>query len=148
VIELSSYQTRDVAGSGVRPEVALVTNVFPEHLDWHGSQARYVEDKLSLVTQAQPRVAVLNADDPTLSALGDALSAPSLADGDVRWFGSAGGWHLRGEVLWRGDRDVLDTRDLPVPGRHNRGNLCGVLAAIEALGLDAMALAPHAATFR
>ena len=42
----------------------------------------------------------------------------------------------------------MDTRALPLPGRHNRGNLCAALAAIEALGLDAAALAPHAATFR
>ncbi|MEO6263945.1 MAG: Mur ligase family protein, partial [Luteimonas sp.] len=31
-IELSSYQTRDVAAGGVRPHIAIVTNVFPEHL--------------------------------------------------------------------------------------------------------------------
>src|SRR5690606_30566600 len=143
VVELSSYQTRDVAASGVRPDVALVTNIFPEHLDWHGGQARYVEDKLSLVTQGRPRVAVLNAADPTLAALGG-----GLADCRVHWFGDEAGWHLRGDALWRGDRSVLDTRMLPLPGRHNRGNLCGVLAAIEALGLDAEALAPHAASFR
>src|SRR3546814_4346472 len=63
-IELSSYQTRDVAASGVRPEIAVVTNVFPEHLDWHGGELRYIEDKLALLTEARPRVAVLNADDP------------------------------------------------------------------------------------
>ena len=143
VVELSSYQTRDVAASGTRPEVALVTNIFPEHLDWHGGQARYVEDKLSLVTEGRPRVAVLNAADPALAALGC-----GLAGSQVHWFGGAAGWHLRGDALWRGDRHVLDTRALPLPGRHNRGNLCGVLAAIEALGLDAEALAPHAASFR
>jgi UDP-N-acetylmuramoylalanine--D-glutamate ligase len=43
---------------------------------------------------------------------------------------------------------VLDTTSLPMPGRHNRGNLCAVLTAIEALGLDAVALAPHAASFK
>ncbi|WP_425491788.1 UDP-N-acetylmuramoyl-L-alanine--D-glutamate ligase [Luteimonas saliphila] len=141
VIELSSYQTRDVATSGVRPDVAVVTNVFPEHLDWHGSEARYVADKLALLTEAHPRVAVLNADDATLSAL-------ALPDSDVRWFGRADGWHLRGDALWRGDEAVLDTSELPVPGRHNRGNLCAVLAAVEALGLDTQALARHALTFR
>lgn len=141
VAELSSYQTRDVARSGVRPDVAIVTNLFPEHLDWHGSEARYVEDKLSLVTQARPRIAVLNAGDARLAAL-------DLPGSDVRWFNQPEGWHLRGDVLWRGDEAVFDTRGLPLPGRHNRGNLCGVLAAIEALGLDAVALAPHAASFQ
>ncbi|HEY9540567.1 MAG TPA: UDP-N-acetylmuramoyl-L-alanine--D-glutamate ligase [Luteimonas sp.] len=140
-IELSSYQTRDVAASGVRPEIAVVTNVFPEHLDWHGGELRYIEDKLALLTEARPRVAVLNADDPRLAAL-------ALPDSEVRWFGRADGWHMRGDALHRGDEFVVDTRDVPVPGRHNRGNLCAVLTAIEALGFDGAALAPHAASFR
>jgi UDP-N-acetylmuramoylalanine--D-glutamate ligase len=140
-IELSSYQTRDVAASGVRPHIAVVTNVFPEHLDWHGSEQRYVEDKLALLTDARPRIAVLNAGDPRLAAL-------SLPESDVRWFGRGDGWHMRGDALHRGDALVLDTRDVPVPGRHNRGNLCAVLTAIDALGFDGAALAMHAASFR
>lgn len=141
VVELSSYQTRDVAASGVRPGIALVTNVFPEHLDWHGSEARYVADKLALLTEAKPRIAVLNAADPRLAAL-------SLPDSDVHWYGSAAGWHLRGDALHRGDTFVMDTTALRLPGRHNRGNLCAVLAALEAFGVDAVALAPHAVDFQ
>ncbi|QQP98193.1 UDP-N-acetylmuramoyl-L-alanine--D-glutamate ligase [Lysobacter enzymogenes] len=140
-IELSSYQTGDVGVSGARPDVAVALNLYPEHLDWHGSQARYVEDKLRLLTQARPRIAVLNAADPVLSAL-------RLPDSEIRWFGDAAGWHLRGDALWRGEREVMDTASLPLPGRHNRGNLCAVLTAIEALGLDAAPLAPAAASFR
>ncbi len=141
VVELSSYQTRDVASSGVRPGIAIVTNVFPEHLDWHGSEARYVEDKLALLTEAKPRIAVLNADDPRLVAL-------SLPDSDVRWYGTGDGWHLRCDALHRSDMFVMDTSSLPLPGRHNRGNLCAVLTALEAFGLDAVALAPHAESFQ
>jgi UDP-N-acetylmuramoyl-L-alanine---L-glutamate ligase len=140
-IELSSYQTGDVAASGVCPEVAIALNVFPEHLDWHGSHERYVADKLRLLTEAKPRIAVLNANDPILSAL-------RLPDSEIRWFGRNDGWHLREDTLYRGDVFVLDTISLPLPGRHNRSNLCAVLTAIEALGLDAVALASHAASFR
>jgi UDP-N-acetylmuramoylalanine--D-glutamate ligase len=139
-IELSSYQTRDVAASGVRPDIAVVTNVYPEHLDWHGGEQRYIDDKLALLTEAKPRIAVLNAADPRLAAL-------TLPDSEVRWFGREDGWHLRGDVLHRGDVAVLDTANVPLPGRHNRGNLCAALAAIDALGIDAAALAPRAATF-
>ncbi|WP_345294655.1 UDP-N-acetylmuramoyl-L-alanine--D-glutamate ligase [Luteimonas vadosa] len=143
VVELSSYQTRDVAGSGTRPGVAVVTNLFPEHLDWHGSEERYVADKLALVTEAAPRIAVLNAADNRLAALDGQLPSSTL-----RWFGRADGWHLRDDALYRGAEHVLDTRGLPLPGRHNRGNLCAVLAALDAFGLDAAALAPHAASFQ
>jgi UDP-N-acetylmuramoyl-L-alanine---L-glutamate ligase len=140
-IELSSYQTRDVAASGVRPSIAIVTNIFPEHLDWHGSEARYIEDKLALVTAAKPRIAVLNRADPTLARL-------DLPESRVIWYGHAEGWHLREDTIYRGDDAIFDTRDVPLPGRHNRGNLCAVLAAIEALGLDAAALAPAALSFQ
>lgn len=140
-IELSSYQTGDVAASGVRPYIAVATNIFPEHLDWHGSETRYVADKLALFTEAKPRIAILNGADPVLAAL-------SLPGSEVRYVGGSNGWHLRGDVVYRGDRAVFDTSDVPLPGRHNRGNLCAVLAAIEALGLDAEALAPHAASFQ
>ena len=158
-IELSSYQTRDVAAGGVQPEVAVVTNVFPEHLDWHGSEQRYVEDKLALLTEAKPRVAVLNANDKTLTDLVGAhpgatgvTGEPRRAqvrsyNGEVRWFGGADGWHLRDAALYRGDVFVFDTTSVPLAGRHNRGNLCAALAAIDALGLDAAALARHSATF-
>lgn len=140
-IELSSYQTGDVAAGGVRPEAAIALNVFPEHLDWHGSHTRYVEDKLRLLTEAKPRIAVLNANDATLAAL-------TLPDSEVRWFGREDGWHLRGDALYRGEASIMDTVALPLPGRHNRSNLCAVLTAIEALGLDAAPLAAHAAGFR
>ena len=140
-IELSSYQTRDVAASGARPRIAIVTNLHPEHLDWHGSEARYIEDKLALLTDAKPHIAVLNVADPRLAAL-------ALPDSDIRWYGDARGWHLRDDALYRGDDFVMDTASLPLPGWHNRSNLCAVLTALDAFGLDAAALAPHSATFQ
>ena len=141
VIELSSYQTGEVAASGVRPDIALVLNVFPEHLDWHGSESRYVADKLQLVTAARPRIAVLNAADRRLAAL-------HLPESEIRWFGDQSGWHLRGDMLYNRGAEVMDTTSLPLPGRHNRGNLCAVLTVLEAMGLDATAMASGAAGFQ
>ncbi|WHL19813.1 UDP-N-acetylmuramoyl-L-alanine--D-glutamate ligase [Stenotrophomonas acidaminiphila] len=140
-VELSSYQTGEVARSGARPDVAVVLNIFPEHLDWHGSEQRYIDDKLALVTAGHPRVAVLNAADAHLRAL-------QLPHSQVVWFNQPAGWHMVGEVVHRGAQPVFDTSDTPLPGRHNRGNLCAVLAALEALGLDAVALAPAVRGFR
>ncbi len=46
VFELSSYQTADMAFT---PDIAAITNLYPEHVDWHGSVERYYADKLHLV---------------------------------------------------------------------------------------------------
>ncbi len=141
-IELSSFQTRDVVASGTRPEVSVVLNIFPEHLDWHGDEARYVADKLALVQLAMPQRAVLNANDPALKSLDPPGS-------ELRWFGVPPGWHVRDSQVCVGERSerVMDLRELPLHGGHNGSNLCAALAAIDALGLDARAMASHAASF-
>jgi UDP-N-acetylmuramoylalanine--D-glutamate ligase len=141
VIELSSFQTRDVAQAGVRPDVAVGLNIYPEHLDWHGTEARYIADKLALFTEARPRIAVLNALDPVLATI-------QLPHSDVRWFNAAQGWHLRDAQLYRGDAHVMDASGIALPGRHNLWNVCAALAAIDALGVDARILATHALTFQ
>ena len=46
VFELSSYQTADM---NVLPDIAAITNLYPEHVDWHGSVERYYTDKLHLI---------------------------------------------------------------------------------------------------
>ncbi|MBS7456698.1 UDP-N-acetylmuramoyl-L-alanine--D-glutamate ligase [Coralloluteibacterium stylophorae] len=144
-IELSSYQTRDAfLDHATRPEVGVVLNLFPEHLDWHGGEARYVEDKLALVTRGRPRTLVLNAADARLAA----LDPEATAEAHLVWFNRADGWHVGDGHVCRGGRPVFDLRRLHAPGQHNGGNLCAALAAVEALGLDAVALAAAAESFR
>ena len=51
VFELSSYQTADMAFS---PDIAAVTNLTPEHTDWHRDVAHYYADKLNLIDRDTP----------------------------------------------------------------------------------------------
>lgn len=46
IFELSSYQTADMT---LQPDIAALTNLYPEHVDWHGSVERYFHDKLHLI---------------------------------------------------------------------------------------------------
>jgi UDP-N-acetylmuramoylalanine--D-glutamate ligase len=129
VIELSSFQTRDFDGA---PTVAVINNLYEEHLDWHGSAQRYVEDKLRIAERA--RVVVAPA---SLTAIKDAIR-----------FGTENGWHVSDGAIFRAQRRVLDIATLPIPGEHNAQNVCAALAAIEAAGEDAIALSEHVRSFR
>ena len=51
VFELSSYQTADMAFS---PDIAGITNLSPEHTDWHRDVDRYYRDKLNLIDRDAP----------------------------------------------------------------------------------------------
>jgi UDP-N-acetylmuramoylalanine--D-glutamate ligase len=50
VFELSSYQTADMAFS---PDIAAITNLYPEHIDWHRDVEHYYADKLNLIDRDQ-----------------------------------------------------------------------------------------------
>ncbi len=135
VLELSSYQIADLAYG---PDLMVLTNLHPEHRDWHGGHERYYADKLRLVDLAP--IAVLNAADPRTAA--------RLADrGHARWYGTAAGWRVENDAVCCGDERVLGAADWCLHGAHNLWNLAAALAALTAAGVDARALAPRARDF-
>lgn len=135
VIELSSFQTHDFGGA---PTVAVINNLYEEHLDWHGTRERYAADKLAIATHA--RRLVVNAQETLLHATHNHPSRTA--------FGIADGWHVADGAIRRGAAEVLSLAALPLPGLHNAQNVCAALAAVEAAGLGAVALAAHVPTFK
>ncbi|HET8941855.1 MAG TPA: UDP-N-acetylmuramoyl-L-alanine--D-glutamate ligase [Rudaea sp.] len=135
VIELSSFQTRDFDGA---PTIALITNLYEEHLDWHSTRENYMADKLAIGKNA---ACLVVADQPE-------LMAQTGAHPNRYAFGTAQGWHVAGDWIWRGDDRVLALSDVPLPGMHNARNVCACLAAIECAGLDSRLLAKHVSSFR
>jgi UDP-N-acetylmuramoylalanine--D-glutamate ligase len=139
VVELSSFQTRDM---DALPEIAVVLNVYEEHLDWHGDAARYHADKLALLGKRgrRPRVSVIGAR--------RALPAGYEPESGVVRFGAAPGYDVADGAIRRGTQSILALSELPLPGLHNALNLCAALAAVEAAGEDAVALVPTVRAFR
>ena len=135
VIELSSFQT----GEAGKLELGVITSLYEEHLDWHGSRERYVADKLKLAQAAQQLL--VNALQPVL--------LEHTGDHPHRLpFGKLEGWHVADGFIRRGARDVFPIEQLAAPGLHNALNACAALAALAAVGMDALAAAPALATFR
>ena len=102
ILELSSFQLHRLAWIRQSPGVALVTNLSPNHLDWHGTFDAYEEAKQHIVHYQSPEdVVVLNADDERLRGWED------LCPGHVSWFSMEGpvetGCYVRdGQVIYRG----------------------------------------------
>lgn len=134
-VELSSFQT----GEAGPVELGVVTSLYEEHLDWHGSRERYIEDKLKLADVSKQLL--VNA------------TQPSLLERTARHpyrivFGGAAGWHLADGFIRRGTQAVFAIANLRAPGEHNALNACAALTALETMGFDAMAAAPSLAEFR
>jgi UDP-N-acetylmuramoylalanine--D-glutamate ligase len=131
VIELSSYQITDLATG---PEVAVMTNLYKEHTDWHGSEEEYRRDKLRLFELPDVRIAVVDPRNETIaSAVRRSVAAIAEFGGDESWHVVPGGIAFGTEVRLATDR-------LPLPGEHNALNLCAALAALAAANVAVASL--------
>ena len=133
-IELSSFQT----GEAGPLALGVITSLYEEHLDWHGSRERYVADKLKLADVSQRLL---------VNALQSSLLEKTAAHPARLLFGTAQGWHVADGFIQRGAKNVFEAKRLAAPGAHNAVNACAALAALEAMGYDAIAAAPALATF-
>ena len=125
VVELSSFQLMDMTHS---PQVAVVTNLAPNHLDVHKDMAEYVDAKVNLFRfQKEGDILIVNAD--------NAITKAFVGNGVTKTFSRQGaGWvHVKDGVILRGDTQVLDTGDILLPGVHNIENYMAAIAAVEGL---------------
>jgi UDP-N-acetylmuramoylalanine--D-glutamate ligase len=153
VFELSSYQL-DLTAS-LKPDVAILINITPDHLDRHGDMEGYVDAKRRvLLNQTAGDTAVIGVDDAWCQRICTEITA---ANRRTIWPISArramgrGVYALQG-VLYdaTGDR-VIEVADLlrarSLPGRHNWQNAAAAYAAARALGLSVEDAATGLVTF-
>ncbi|WP_289043659.1 UDP-N-acetylmuramoyl-L-alanine--D-glutamate ligase [uncultured Aliiroseovarius sp.] len=144
VLELSSYQT-DLARA-LTPDVAVFTNLSPDHLDRHGGMGGYFAAKRRLFAEGGPDRAVIGVDEPEGVYLAGQLSEGPSDDRVIRISVdrklSGSGWQVfarKGFLSeYRKGRQVgsIDLRKIKgLPGTHNHQNACAAYAACRTLGL-------------
>jgi UDP-N-acetylmuramoyl-L-alanyl-D-glutamate--2,6-diaminopimelate ligase len=157
-MELSSHGLDQGRVAGLGLDVAVMTNLGRDHLDYHGDKAAYLKAKAHImdllrpgdegVGAERPGVLVLNAADPVLNSLatGDVpvvrfRAEPGLANGAVDLQVTRASLTMSGTVLeldWRGRPVTLRS---PLVGTFNAANLTAALAAGLALDIDPAACA-------
>ena len=127
VVELSSFQLMDMKCSA---NVAVVTNLAPNHLDVHKDMEEYVDAKKNIFRfQTAADTLVLNAD--------NAITAGFTGNGKVRFFARLGktdnGICMDGDMLCKDGKPVLNKQDILLPGEHNVENYMAAILAVEGL---------------
>lgn len=149
VLELSSYQT-DLARA-LTPDVAVFTNLSPDHLDRHAGLGGYFAAKRRLFAEGGPDRAVIGVDEPEGRYLANQLAE---GPGDDRVIRVSSGQKLTGDGWqvyarkgflseYRKGRQVgsIDLRGVAgLPGAHNHQNACAAYAACRALGIGPKAI--------
>ncbi len=126
VLELSSFQLMDLDCS---PQVAVLTNLSPNHLDYHGTMDEYVQAKTNIFTKQNPEQTVIfNLDNPTSMAL------LPLAKSQTKFFSrltSEGQIQVKEDAIYLGDTLYLPLSLIQLKGVHNIENYMTAILAVE-----------------
>ncbi len=136
--ETSSFQLEDTLAFA--PEVAVLLNLEPDHLDRHGTFERYVAAKLRIfANQGNEDVAVAPVD----------LGVEDLGGCARRvTFGTRGAeLSDRAGYLWWDEEPLLAVDEIALPGEHNRANAMAAAAVCLSRGLEPDAVAAGLRTF-
>ncbi|MBY0370828.1 UDP-N-acetylmuramoyl-L-alanyl-D-glutamate--2,6-diaminopimelate ligase [bacterium] len=145
-MEVSSIALDQHRVAGCYYDVAVFTNLTPDHLDYHGDMGGYLAAKKRLFNEMGPRVAVLNADDPASVVLKEATTAAQTLLFSIR-DASADFGVVSQTISARGIQAVLKTPvgnidfHSPLLGWHNLSNCLAALAAAYATGVEIQAAA-------
>ena len=131
VVELSSFQLTPMRKS---PDIAVIKNITPNHLDWHKGMEEYIDAKKNILKyQTGEGRAVLNLDDPVSSGLS------SCVKGSLGWFSmkekvSKGAYlspdgHLH-YVSGDDDHDIMSRDIIKIIGDHNVENYLTAISAV------------------
>ncbi|MDO5529359.1 MAG: UDP-N-acetylmuramoyl-L-alanine--D-glutamate ligase [Paracoccus sp. (in: a-proteobacteria)] len=144
VLELSSYQT-DLARA-LTPDVAVFTNLSPDHLDRHGGPGGYFAAKRRLFAEGGPDRAVIGVDEIEGQYLANQMGQGAADDRVIRVSAERKldrfAWSVfarKGFLAeYRKGRQIasIDLRGVTgLPGAHNHQNACAAYAACRAVGL-------------
>lgn len=130
VAELSSYQTMTLKQS---PKIAVLTALFPEHLDYHGTLEEYYAAKLNLVSH-NPQIVIASSENQELK---DRLPKTILKE-KIVWVPAEDITVTQQGVSCNGQL-IINAANTPLPGRHNLHNASLCLGVLQQIGVDIVA---------
>ena len=127
ILELSSFQLHTMRKS---PEIAVITNISPNHLDMHKDYKEYIDAKKNIMLyQNEGDTLIVNADNQVTADIGKS------ANGAVKYYSRNGmaDVYLDGNIIKRGIVEILNIKDIKIPGMHNVENYMAAIAAVSGL---------------
>ena len=126
VLELSSFQLETMGNTKVSPHIALVTNMYEDHLNWHKDMDDYVASKKNIFkNQKADDITIINIDNNItksfISEIKTHLKTFSLLNNQANYF-------LRDSTVYENDSILLDIDNFKLKGEHNKYNLLGAIA--------------------
>lgn len=133
VMELSSFQLMGI--TTFRPHIAVITNIYSAHLDYHGTRDEYVAAKMRLTeNQTTEDYLIVNWDQPELQELAKMSKATIIPFSRQEMVED--GVFVDGDSIYYLNEVVMNKKDILVPGEHNLENAMAAIAVAKLLGQE------------
>ncbi len=133
VTELSSFQL--LGATKLRPHVAVLTNIYEAHTDYHGTRANYIKAKMNITkNQTKADYFVVNWDSEEwrkLSTQSNATIVPFSRKGTSK----AGAYEKDGWLYFREEKIMLAS-EIKIPGEHNIENALAAITVVKLMGQE------------
>lgn len=134
IMELSSFQL--MGTPTIKPEIAVLTNLYSAHLDYHGSQEGYEEAKMNLIAnQTATDYVIYNKDQPHLEEWVLKLAKAKKLPFSRLEFLEEGVCAVNGKVYFK-DEEVAEVSDIFLKGLHNLENFLAAVAVAKLKGVS------------
>lgn len=134
IMELSSFQL--MGTPTIRPEIAVITNLYSAHLDYHGSQEDYEEAKMNiLANQTAEDYLIFNKDQPHLEKLVATHAKATLLPFSRLEYLEEGVCAFEGFIYFKGEK-VAEVSDIFLKGLHNLENFLAAVGVAKLKGVS------------
>ncbi|MFO1445807.1 UDP-N-acetylmuramoyl-L-alanine--D-glutamate ligase [Bacillus sp. Bva_UNVM-123] len=133
VIELSSFQLMGI--QGFNPKIAILTNLYDAHLDYHGTRKEYFQAKANItMNQTNDEFFIVNAEQD------DTMEIASRSNAQIIPFSSNNvlekGAFVKDGWIYFNTEKIMETKNIALPGAHNLENILSAIAAAKLFGVN------------
>ncbi len=144
VFELSSWRLSALGRVRLSPQVAVITNIYPDHLNYYKSFDEYVKDKKNIcLFQDKENSCVISNDNQILHDFSVEIKSRLVRFSKIK-IDSGRGVYVDNGAIYSNDgideKKIVDVAEIKLKGEHNLENILAATAATVAVGVELLAI--------
>ena len=141
IFELSSWRLSVLGRENFSPHIAVITNIFPDHLNYYGKMEKYIADKKYIFSNQKPEdYVVLNYDNEISRGLAEEAKSQVIFFSTTEADCENCVFVKNGKIIYKSateHKEICDLNDIKLRGGHNIGNILAAVAATTTYAISA-----------
>lgn len=139
VFELSSWRLSALGRAKISPQIAVFTNIYPDHLNYYASMEEYIADKKNIfLFQKKEDVCVINGDDKEMEKIKEEIRGRLVSFSRNKILQGEGVYIENENIYFNNgidEKNIINLKDIKLAGKHNVENVMAAIAVTVSIGI-------------